>query len=646
MAIKTKRSSDEQPESPPQKKVKFNTKISTSTQKKDGFAKSGDAKTKKFGAGNSKFQKDKHFTNKPTTSEKKDWNKLKKDKKELRLKRKQTKDLFEITAQGKKIYEKLKCKETPDRSTLAKELHALLKGEQNYQKLVLAHDTARVVQCLLKLAPAEIKREISENLIPIIVQMSTSKYAHFCVSRMVKYGTPDIKQKIIEGMYGNVVKMINHQHSSAILDNIYISWASSQQKSSLRQELYGDLYKGSKDDSVKCIADTYKDSPHLKVAILNSVKSNLNHVVNKKLLDNSLIHAVLLDYLNECNDEDRAEMITAVSPFIPSLASTKEGVRSSMICFWNSIVKDRRAIVKSLKEHLIKLCVHEHGHVLILAIINSMDDTKALKKAIFDNLFAQIEYVASNEWGKKIIQWFVTPGDTTLFHPKITEFLEEGLKFSKKDKNVRRTELFEAVEKPLCEAIANNPTFWLRGGHTALATAAILKNSKGDCLKSAYDGLADVVCDPEWKVTEKEIEQHLEEEKEDVPQKDDKKIKKKKIIVNPLVEATPTVQSDPTTYGVEHAGLHIVLKKILKSDKEKKERNEPTFGAAIAQKMTPQTMELWFTLNRASFLFLNAFENGTEETCALLKENAASCKKLLKKQKHQAAKIILKKLEL
>jgi len=51
---------------------------------------------------------------------------------------------------------------------------------------------------------------------------------------------------------------------------------------------------------------------------------------------------VLLDYLNECNDEDRNEIITAFLPYIPSLASTKDGVRSSMICFWNSIVKDRR----------------------------------------------------------------------------------------------------------------------------------------------------------------------------------------------------------------------------------------------------------------------------------------------------------------
>lgn len=66
-----------------------------------------------FKKGNPKFQKDKKFDNKSSNGsaavpEKKDWNQLKKDKKELKLKRKQTKDLFELTVQGKKIYEKLK----------------------------------------------------------------------------------------------------------------------------------------------------------------------------------------------------------------------------------------------------------------------------------------------------------------------------------------------------------------------------------------------------------------------------------------------------------------------------------------------------------------------------------------------------------
>lgn len=56
----------------------------------------------------------------------------------------------------------------------------------------------------------------------------------------------------------------------------------------------------------------------------------------------SLVHAVLCDYLNECTEEDRGEIIAAFLPHIAALASTKDGVLAAMTCFWHSIVKDRR----------------------------------------------------------------------------------------------------------------------------------------------------------------------------------------------------------------------------------------------------------------------------------------------------------------
>lgn len=77
--------------------------------------------------------------------------------------------------------------------------------------------------------------------------MATSRYAHFCVSRMIKYGTPDIKQKVIEATFGHILKLMSQAHSSAIVDTIYTSWASSQEKAYMRQEFYGDLYKAVRD---------------------------------------------------------------------------------------------------------------------------------------------------------------------------------------------------------------------------------------------------------------------------------------------------------------------------------------------------------------------------------------------------------------
>lgn len=83
-------------------------------------------------------------------------------------------------------------------------------------------------------------------------------------------------------------------------------------------------------------------SPHIKLAIVNAVKANLNHVANKKLIDNALVHAVLLEFLTVCSEEERIEMAQAFNPYIPSLASTKDGSRAAMVIFFNSIVKDRR----------------------------------------------------------------------------------------------------------------------------------------------------------------------------------------------------------------------------------------------------------------------------------------------------------------
>lgn len=220
------------------------------------------------------------------------------------------------------------------------------------------------------------------------------------------------------------------------------------------------------------------------------------------------------------------------------------------------------------------MCTHEHGHVFILALVNSLDDTKALKKSIFDPIFEEIKTIIASEWGRKVIEWFVAPGDTACNHPHTIALLEEGLKFSKKAKDVRRAELLEAVDESLCKAIAEDPYFWLRGGHMALTTGHILKNCKN--AQAGLDALADVVCNVEWMVTLKEPQQEEDPEQ--------KKIKK-------MLEADDEIEEEEEkkkvkaefVSGIEHAGIHIALKKLLKLTK---------FPASVTAKITDQVVSL------------------------------------------------------
>lgn len=242
----------------------------------------------------------------------------------------------------------------------------------------------------------------------------------------------------------------------------------------------------------------------------------------------------------------------------------------------------------------------------------------------------------------------MSPADKTYFHPCLIATIEEGLKFCKKDANIKRNEISEAMEIPLCESIAKNPKLWLQGGHTGLCTAAILKLSKDDHSRSAFIGLATLICDPEWSVfpvEENEVCEKKEIVSESITAGEEMKVKKRKII-NPIeTEKSNKPIADPVC-GIEHAGLHVALKKLGKTDSEKVKANEPTFGEALVEKITDETLEKWLPLNRACFFLITIYEHGNESTQKQLKDLIKKHKKLLAQQKHAGSKILKQKLEI
>ncbi|KAI8128155.1 Protein penguin [Lucilia cuprina] len=589
--------------------------------------------------------------------EKTDWRKflfwpvLKQDKKDLKLKRKQTKNTYEISIEAKQIYE------------------MAFAFDNTIKKVVMAHDTARIIQCMLKFATPSLREQLSERLMPFAVEMSISKYAHFCVLRMFKYGSPVTKSKLVDSFIGNIVKLACHNISSKILDHVYLSVANAKQKAYMRQEFYGDLYKKSKDDNVKCLADCYKETTNMKASILSSVKANLEHVSNKQLVDNSLVHAVMLEYVKEMEEDKVEETVTMFASLIPLMLTTKDGCQAAIICFHKSTPKNRRAIIKNIKEHLVKICTHEHGHIFAIAVLNALDDTKATKKAIYDTIHPELQTLMANQWGRRVIEWLVSPGDTNCFHPTFIATIEEGLQYGKKDKEVRRKEIFEQIEEPIATAIAENPEFWLSDKHIGLVTAEILKKLTSTTFANAAAALAKIVAKSDWSVS---VEEESKDKKVKKPQDVEKiiaeatKLKTKqrkqaqKIIIKEDKEETAEGEQEEDSdneekeeqvstvnvLGIEEAGLHIVLKKIIKNDKERlaKDSSSETFGNFLVQELNEDTLKSWLSINRACFVLLNIVENNSEDLLKQVKKLLKPHTAVLKKQKFNGAQLLQKKL--
>ncbi|KYN10708.1 PREDICTED: pumilio homolog 3 [Trachymyrmex cornetzi] len=544
-----------------------------------------------------------------TTTKKTDWLQLKKEKKELREKRKAKRlnndAIYDKIIRAKQINEKLRrsdCKSV-DRVTLTQTLHNMLKN--HYNKVIFTHDMSRVVQCMIKNCEAHVLQAISQEIKPFIVEMLQSKYAKNCVKAILKHGSQEIRRGIISGFYGNIVKLMSHSVSASFVELTYSTWCTSLEKIHFKQEFYGDMYKLEKDKEVKSLSDVFKTATDMKLATLSAVKANLIRILNKGFVNSTLLQTILWEFLCVCSVEDRSELIVMLRSYIITLSQTKMGAKVAMQCIWHSTSKDRKIIMKALKGNVKAICISKYGHVTLLALFDSVDDTVLVQKIILSELQEDLVNIALNEYGKHVILYLVARRKPLYFSPAVVEYLRQGdnNSASKKSADIREKELLEAICGPLFDAIIANTAIWLSNSSIAMTTLAILKVGLGEKLNFAFESIAKFISSTDSKIKDNDNEYDM----------------------------------------VEHPGLHTMLKKLIQYDKELLKKNESTFGEILISHLTPKVLEKWIEFNRACFLLILLIENEIAINTLLVKLKPFT--ENLKNKRSVGASILLKKID-
>ncbi|PNF29155.1 hypothetical protein B7P43_G12377 [Cryptotermes secundus] len=436
--------------------------------------------------------------------------------------------------------------------------------------------------------------------------MLQSRYACFCVKRMLKYGSHESRKAIIRSLHGKVVKLTSHSVAAPILEHTYSTWASAFEKSQLRQEFYGDMYKQDKESDVNSLDDVFQKTPTMKEAILSAVKANMSRILDKKLTKSSLLHTVLCEYLRHCSKEDRDEALLQIQNSLLDFTSTRDGAHVAIMCIWHASNKVKKMIMKSLKGHMMEVAKSEHGHLILLALFDTVDDTVLLKKMLMPEVLGDLWSVASDEYGRKVILYLVAHRDPLYFHPTEVDMLRKGAALSciKKDLEVRRSELLDAVSDPLLEAIANDAETWLSNSSIGMVTLAVLKSGKGSELQKAFETIAEYICDVTKKISEEKQE----------------------------------------FFVVEHAGTHLMLKKLIQHDKERLRNGEVTFSSVLVSKLTEGTLLSWITYNRGCFLLVAMMENRIQSVVDETQRKLQPLISHIRKQTSVGASILHKRL--
>jgi len=141
----------------------------------------------------------------------------------------------------------------------------------------------------------------------------------------------------------------------------------------------------------------------------------------------------------------------------------------------------------------------------ILAILDSVDDTKLIGKAVLGEMLASDEIIddmfglnykidakdseteklskekaaeKSAEKARKVFTFALVGRDKTFFHPDVLENLAkgDGNANSKKDADIRRKEVAEALHEPLCNYAAKCPDKFLSSNALTLFLGALINS--------------------------------------------------------------------------------------------------------------------------------------------------------------------------
>lgn len=416
----------------------------------------------------------------------------------MKLRRKSSgNETYELGVKVKKMWEEMRRDDcNPGRKKeLCKELYSLIEGKA--KSLIYAHDTVRVIETLLKVGDEHYRTRLFHELKDDLLNLSKNKYSRFFVLKLLRCGTKEQKSVIMQAMSGHVVEIMSHKIACDVLELAYNDYANAKQRSHMIQEFYGPRFRHFKEDisSLEAVLQKY---PDLKKQILTDVYTSLQPIIDKGIFTNTLIHTLLKEYLYACDDAAKADIIENMKEGLLPILHTRDGARVAMMCVWHGPQKTRKLILKSFKGKYIQIAKEEHGHMVLLAIFDSIDDVILIEKIVFSELMAELNELVENENGRKILKYLVSPRNKIFFHPHVLSVLEEGDNnaYTKKPKEKKYKELQNLVAKPLLKLLHENIISWAKDPHWTLFVSATLQTFSDETIIPIYEALAEICSEP------------------------------------------------------------------------------------------------------------------------------------------------------
>lgn len=360
--------------------------------------------------------------------------------------KKKRKPNYNLEKELASLWEKMRCRNVSkeERSKLISE--ALRRMNGKFLDTASSHVSARVLQTCVKYCSQTEREMVFEELRPHLLTLSRKKYAVHLVNKLLDSATKKQLEAFISSLHGQVSSLLRHTVGSAVVDHAY-QLAKGSQKQRLLMEMYStelQLFKDLTLGNSGRLVDVISKIGLQKSAVLQHMTSVIQPILEKGILDYSIIHTVLLEYFTIADKSSATDVIQQMLPLLTQeitdidetrhaskksklkknrtkipllvrMVSTRDGLKVGILCVKHGSAKERKKIVKGIKEHVRNLALDQHGSILLTFILSVVDDTKLVSKTVIRELQSVLKDLVLDRNGRLTL--------LQLLHPQCPRYL-------------------------------------------------------------------------------------------------------------------------------------------------------------------------------------------------------------------------------
>lgn len=386
-----------------------------------------------------------------------------KEQRKLLKERKQSRKGGAQVQQIKNLWEKLRVKNVPipkaEREKLSNQVWELSKD--CISDLVLKHDASRVVQTLVKYSSKDRREQIVDALKGQFYLLATSAYGKYLLVKLLHYGSRKSRQTIIDELHGCLRKLMRHREGAYVVEDLYVLYASNEQKHQMIREFWGSEYAVFRDDHQGLtIEKACESSVEKRTIIAKNLFGTINASVEKGSTGFQILHAAMRELVHIANDKEINELIEVLHEPFAELVHTPEGSEVACTLIARANAKERKQIIRALRDHTEALIKNEYGAAVFTTLLFCVDDTVLVHKTFGPSIKEHMKEFLVHKYGRRPFLYLLVELDSKYFNPHVTrefnKYIELSKGTSKKPFLQRRHELLSKFAPEFLQTVLEN----------------------------------------------------------------------------------------------------------------------------------------------------------------------------------------------